>query len=82
MLTNVHELDFRTAPCSDAYSFCGLRNQKYPDRRPLGYPFDKNSQVPVGQTVNNVSDFAQNLTNVALGECTIRYSNSLVSRSQ
>ncbi|XP_055858620.1 phenoloxidase 2-like [Episyrphus balteatus] len=27
--------------CSDASSFCGVRDRMYPDRRPMGYPFDR-----------------------------------------
>ncbi|XP_071448697.1 phenoloxidase 2-like [Hetaerina americana] len=28
--------------CPDAASFCGLRDKKYPDKRSMGYPFDRN----------------------------------------
>ncbi|XP_075147710.1 phenoloxidase 2-like [Haematobia irritans] len=27
--------------CGDAYSFCGLKDQKYPDKRTMGFPFDR-----------------------------------------
>ncbi|XP_045478104.1 phenoloxidase 1-like [Harmonia axyridis] len=27
--------------CNDAYSFCGLKDRLYPDRRSMGYPFDR-----------------------------------------
>lgn len=27
--------------CNDAASFCGVRDRLYPDRRPMGYPFDR-----------------------------------------
>ncbi|XP_022907906.2 phenoloxidase 2-like [Onthophagus taurus] len=27
--------------CDDASSYCGLRNKKYPDKRSMGYPFDR-----------------------------------------
>ncbi|GLV34925.1 Prophenoloxidase 2 [Carabus blaptoides fortunei] len=27
--------------CNDAYSFCGLKDRLYPDRRPMGFPFDR-----------------------------------------
>ncbi|KAK7871345.1 hypothetical protein R5R35_007603 [Gryllus longicercus] len=27
--------------CSDGHSYCGIRNQLYPDRRPMGFPFDR-----------------------------------------
>lgn len=27
--------------CNQAAAFCGIRDRKYPDRRPMGYPFDR-----------------------------------------
>ena len=27
--------------CSDAASFCGIRDRLYPDKKPMGYPFDR-----------------------------------------
>ncbi len=27
--------------CSDAASYCGVRDRKYPDRKAMGYPFDR-----------------------------------------
>lgn len=27
--------------CSDAASYCGVRDRLYPDRKPMGYPFDR-----------------------------------------
>jgi Hemocyanin, ig-like domain len=27
--------------CSNAASYCGIRNEKYPDLRAMGYPFDR-----------------------------------------
>lgn len=27
--------------CNDAYSFCGLKDRLYPDRRSMGFPFDR-----------------------------------------
>ncbi|XP_054709529.1 hemocyanin D chain-like [Uloborus diversus] len=30
-----------TVVCSDAVSYCGAKDQKYPDKRAMGYPFDR-----------------------------------------
>jgi hypothetical protein len=30
-----------TRECSDAASYCGIRDRKYPDKKPMGYPFDR-----------------------------------------
>ncbi|GFS85968.1 hemocyanin F chain, partial [Nephila pilipes] len=27
--------------CGNASSYCGIKNQKYPDKRAMGYPFDR-----------------------------------------
>ena len=27
--------------CADAVSYCGAKDQKYPDRKPMGFPFDR-----------------------------------------
>ena len=27
--------------CSDAVSYCGAKDQKYPDTKPMGFPFDR-----------------------------------------
>nr|P02241.3 RecName: Full=Hemocyanin D chain; Short=HcD [Aphonopelma sp.]CAB89499.1 hemocyanin subunit d [Aphonopelma californicum (nom. dub.)] len=31
--------------CSDAVSYCGAKDQKYPDKKAMGYPFDRPIQV-------------------------------------
>ncbi|XP_067015103.2 phenoloxidase 2 [Anabrus simplex] len=30
-----------TNACQDGHSYCGIRGQLYPDRRPMGFPFDR-----------------------------------------
>lgn len=27
--------------CTEAASYCGIRDRKFPDLRPMGYPFDR-----------------------------------------
>lgn len=27
--------------CNDSASYCGVRDRMYPDRKPMGYPFDR-----------------------------------------
>lgn len=73
---------FSGAPCNDSYSFCGLRDQKYPDKRAMGYPFDRNSQLTADQNVASLSEFTEGLSNAYLGEVTIRFTNTVVSRSR
>ena len=39
--------------CSDAGSFCGIKDKLYPDRRSMGYPFDRLPR----EGVNNLQQF-------------------------
>ncbi|KAM7343703.1 phenoloxidase 2-like [Cochliomyia hominivorax] len=38
--------------CSNAASFCGVRDRLYPDRRPMGYPFDRLPRQGVERLAN------------------------------
>lgn len=71
----------RKAPCNDAYSFCGLRDQKYPDKRAMGYPFDKTTYSMQNLEVTTLAEFTNQLPNATLGECSIRFTNTLISRT-
>ncbi|XP_026277611.1 phenoloxidase 2 [Frankliniella occidentalis] len=35
--------------CNDASSYCGVRGQRYPDLRPMGFPFDRSARQGVDQ---------------------------------
>ncbi|KAK7790028.1 hypothetical protein R5R35_006635 [Gryllus longicercus] len=53
--------------CSQGHSYCGIFNQPYPDRRPMGYPFDRNPRT-------NAQTLAQFLTpNMLVTPVTIRF---------
>ncbi|XP_071447876.1 phenoloxidase 2-like [Hetaerina americana] len=55
--------------CVESASFCGIRDRKYPDRRSMGYPFDR---VPRG----GVDTLQQFLTpNMAVTDVRIVFSN-------
>lgn len=58
--------------CADASSFCGIRDRLYPDRRDMGYPFDR----PPNAQFNNIQDFLQ--SNMALQEIKIRFQDRTV----
>lgn len=58
--------------CDDAQSYCGLRGGRYPDRKAMGFPFDRNPRTGV-TTLN------QFLTsNMIVQTTTIRFSNRVV----
>ncbi|KAL5276325.1 PPO1 family protein [Megaselia abdita] len=61
--------------CGDASSFCGLKDQLYPDRRSMGFPFDR---VLTGQ---NLSQFAQTYGNMSVSNLTIKFNDTIVDRT-
>lgn len=62
--------------CTDAASFCGIRDSVYPDRRSMGYPFDR-------QPRNGVDTLQQFLTpNMAVQDVSIRFTDRIVARPQ
>lgn len=65
----------RNVACNDAASFCGLKDQLYPDRRAMGFPFDRQSSA------NTLADFAGAAQNMKVGTCLIRFANSYVNKS-
>ena len=49
-------------------SFCGVRDASYPDRRPMGYPFDR--PLATGKTI---ADVVEEQPNMAMRDFTIRF---------
>lgn len=39
--------------CRNAASYCGILDEKYPDTKPMGYPFDR----PPAKTVRTMQQF-------------------------
>ncbi|XP_026313500.1 phenoloxidase subunit 1 [Hyposmocoma kahamanoa] len=62
--------------CNDASSYCGIRDRRYPDKRAMGYPFDRVGR----QGVNSLSDFVT--ANMATRECRIRFTDATRLRGQ
>lgn len=56
--------------CREALSFCGRLGQPYPDRKPMGYPWDRNPftiQNPNGGTqrpVDNLDQYVSRIPNM------------------
>ncbi|XP_053676143.1 phenoloxidase 8 [Anopheles nili] len=65
------------APCNDAHSFCGLRDKKYPDRRAMGYPFDRRTE----DTVRTLADFVTPNANMKSSTIQVKFSNSVIART-
>ncbi|EDW61649.1 phenoloxidase 2 [Drosophila virilis] len=58
--------------CSTAYSFCGLKDKLYPDRRTMGFPFDR--RLPN----DNLNEFVAAFTNMAKTDLTIKFNDRTV----
>ncbi|XP_073947872.1 phenoloxidase subunit 1-like isoform X2 [Choristoneura fumiferana] len=60
--------------CNDAASYCGIRDRKYPDRKAMGYPFDRPNPARA------LSDFLR--PNMAVRECSINFTDATRVRGQ
>ncbi|CAB3245542.1 unnamed protein product [Arctia plantaginis] len=60
--------------CNDAASYCGIRDRRYPDRRAMGFPFDR----PI--SANSLSDFLR--PNMNVRQCTIRFRDVTLPRQR
>lgn len=60
--------------CNDAASFCGVRDRLYPDRRPMGFPFDRLS----GAGVDRISTFIR--PNMSLTDVSIVHTDQVRQR--
>ncbi|KAL3272976.1 hypothetical protein HHI36_014433 [Cryptolaemus montrouzieri] len=58
--------------CNDAYSFCGLKDRLYPDRRSMGYPFDRTPRAGV----RTLQEFLT--PNMRVQDVSIHFSNRTV----
>ncbi|CAH2093737.1 unnamed protein product [Euphydryas editha] len=67
-LDSVNNPDGSQKSCVEASSFCGLKDRLYPDRRNMGYPFDRPSAGAA-----NIQEFIR--PNMALIDVTIRLQN-------
>ncbi|GAB6030166.1 Polyphenol oxidase 1 [Chamberlinius hualienensis] len=60
--------------CGDAASYCGVRDQKYPDKRNMGFPFDR----PFTND-ENLDSFIS-ISNVASTDIIIRHSGEVLGK--
>ena len=49
-------------------SFCGVKDADYPDKRPMGYPFDRPFAAPVSEVFKR-----PDLVNVAMRDIKIKH---------
>lgn len=70
----VKQADDSPTPCGDAESFCGLKDKLYPDKRGMGYPFDR--QISSA----SLAAFSDQYTNMAITPIKIIFSNKNINR--
>ncbi|XP_055603339.1 phenoloxidase 8-like [Uranotaenia lowii] len=63
--------------CNDSHSFCGLRDRLYPDKRTMGFPFERSTP----NTVRTVKDFIGSNSNMGTAEFNIRFTNTVIART-
>ncbi|XP_055606343.1 phenoloxidase 2 [Uranotaenia lowii] len=76
-LDAVNQPEENVGPCNDAHSFCGLKDKLYPDKRAMGYPFDRVAPTSVG----TLTDFMSPYTNMKSGTIQVRFSNTTIART-
>lgn len=60
--------------CSDASSYCGVRDRLYPDKKPMGYPFDRLPRSGTDRLVNFVTP------NMSVVDVTIQHTDTVTTR--
>ncbi|OXA58520.1 Phenoloxidase 2 [Folsomia candida] len=73
-------------PCKDALSFCGILNEKYPDARPMGYPFDRrpynNPEMAQPTEVRNIEEYVKFIPNASTTKIRIIHEADVVKRGK
>lgn len=62
--------------CTEASSYCGIRDRLYPDRRKMGFPFDR----PSAKNDGKLDEFL--LPNMKAVDCNIIFSDEVVERGK
>lgn len=63
--------------CNDSHSYCGLRDRLYPDRRAMGFPFDRT----VPKDVLHMEDFTKQFSNMKRTVVEVRFTNTVISKT-
>jgi tyrosinase len=59
--------------CNDAASFCGVRDRLYPDKRAMGFPFDRSARVGA----DNLQAFVT--PNMVVQDCVIVHKDEIIN---
>jgi hypothetical protein len=61
--------------CRDAASYCGILDDKYPDKKPMGFPFDR----PPDKDITTLKAFAEKSSNMMVTDVTIQFQNKIIN---
>lgn len=64
-----------TGSCANASAYCGIRDRLYPDKRNMGFPFDRVARKNDG----NLNDFL--LPNMNAINCKIIFTDATIERA-
>jgi hypothetical protein len=68
--------------CRTAPIWCGIRNQKYPSRFPMGYPFDRRPYAVDGNVVANLDEYVLGIPNMNTVQVQIQHLENRKDRNQ
>jgi len=58
--------------CRDAAIYCGLLDERYPDSKPMGFPFDRYPRLVNNRPIPNLDAFVQDVPNSRATQVRIR----------
>lgn len=70
------EQEDKPTECAKSVPYCGIRDRAYPDRRAMGFPFDR---IRADES-ENLNDFLT--PNMAVQDIEIQHQDKLVNRRQ
>jgi hypothetical protein len=69
----------RKPKCKESLSYCGILSELYPDKKPMGYPFDR-SLPAKEQGTSTLDDFIAQYSNMSTTEVTIRHNKEKLTK--
>lgn len=66
--------DDGTGTCNDTSAYCGIRDARYPDKKAMGFPFDRRSRAIPNKRVASLNDFIT--PNMKVQNVSIRFTKS------
>lgn len=62
--------------CRNAASYCGILDQKYPDKKAMGFPFDR----PAASNITSMTQFTTPFPNMKTNEIRIQFQDQVIRR--